>query len=480
MSSLFQDLSPAAPFRYFEEISAIPRASGNEAGVAAYLCRFAKEHGLFCYEDDLHNVLIKKAAGAGRETEPALMLQCHTDMVAEKHGHVTHDFEKEGICLVREGNILRADGTTLGADDGFGVALILAVLADDSLSHPALECLFTVSEEIGLEGAGAFDYSRVSARRMINLDSAEEDTVIIGCCGGLRSDLTVPLHFETVAATGLCVTVSGLCGGHSGEDIDRGRLNAHVLMGAVLQELQAVTPFRIASINGGDKDNAIPRECEAVILPLDLAAAERFLTSAAATVSNRVIAEEDRGLCLAVARTELCRVAATEDTERILRILSVRNGVLYSRTEPPLMPETSRNLARLRTEACQLAVDFSSRSEKEERIAESRAELDALAAALGGSTRHHAGYPGWVSPADAPLVQSWQQAYLETTGKKTAAALIHAGLECGLISAALPGLTAISVGCNIHDLHTPAEAMELDSMARIYQTLCCFLQKTTA
>lgn len=477
MSSLFQDLSPAAPFRYFEEISAIPRASGNEAGIAAYLCDFASARGLFCYEDEIHNVLIKKPATAGREAEAPLLLQCHTDMVAEKHGHVTHDFEKDGIQLVREENILRADGTTLGADDGFGVALILAVLADDTLSHPALECLFTVSEEIGLEGANAFDYSRISARRMINLDSAEEDTVIVGCCGGLRTDLTVPLCFEAVEATGLRVTVGGLCGGHSGEDIDRGRLNAHVLMGAVLRELQAVTPFRFASISGGDKDNAIPRECEAVILPEDLAAAEGFLANAAAHVADCVVAEEDRGLCLTASRAGLCRVAATEDTERILSILSVRNGVLYSRTVPPLMPETSRNLARLRTEAEHLAVAFSSRSEKEERIAESRAELDALAAELGGSTHHHAGYPGWVSPADAPLVRSWQRAYLETTGKETAAAMIHAGLECGLISAALPGLTAISVGCNIHDLHTPAETMELDSMAAIYQTLCRFLQK---
>ncbi|MBE6595940.1 MAG: aminoacyl-histidine dipeptidase, partial [Ruminococcaceae bacterium] len=243
MKSLFEDLSPLAPFRFFEEISAIPRASGNEAGIAAYLMRFAGSRGLSCCEDAIHNVLIQKPASPGREGEPALLLQCHTDMVAEKHGHVAHDFEKEGIHLLREGNILRADGTTLGADDGFGVALILAVLDDAELSHPALECLFTVSEEIGLEGAGAFDYTRVSARRMINLDSAEEDTVIIGCCGGLRTDLTVPLHFTDVSEDGLRVRISGLCGGHSGEDIDRGRLNAHVLMGAVLRELQSVTPF---------------------------------------------------------------------------------------------------------------------------------------------------------------------------------------------------------------------------------------------
>lgn len=478
MKSLFEDLSPLAPFRFFEEVSAIPRASGNEAGIAAYLMRFAGSRGLACCEDAIHNVFIQKPASPGREGEPALLLQCHTDMVAEKHGHVAHDFEKEGIRLLREGNVLRADGTTLGADDGFGVALILAVLDDAELSHPALECLFTVSEEIGLEGAGAFDYSRVSARRMINLDSAEEDTVIIGCCGGLRTDLTVPLHFTDVSEAGLRLRISGLCGGHSGEDIDRGRLNAHVLMGAVLRELQTVTPFLIASLTGGDKDNAIPRECEAVILPTDLAAARAQLAATAATIADRVVAKEDNGLTLSVESVPVGRVTDAKDTAALLRLLSVRNGVLYSRTEPPLMPETSRNLARLRTEADHLAVAFSSRSEREARIAESRAELDALAAELGGTTHHHAGYPGWVSPAEAPLVKRWQEAYLETTGKHTAAAMIHAGLECGLISAALPGLTAISVGCNIRDLHTPAETMELDSMARIYRTLCCFLKKT--
>ena len=475
MSKLFTDLCPQAPFSYFEEISAIPRASGNEDGIASYLVRFAESHGLTVYRDATNNVFVKKPATPGREGEPALLLQCHTDMVAEKHNHVVHDFEKDGIRLVREGNILRADGTTLGADDGFGVALILAVLSDPALSHPALECLFTSSEETGLVGAGAFDYSRVSARQMINLDSAEEDTVIIGCCGGLRTDLRFPLHTAPACADGLCVRIGGLCGGHSGEDIDRGRLNAHVLMGDILQKLYALSPFCFVSLTGGDKDNAIPRECEAVILPKDKEAAASHLAAMAAEIGQYVQAAEDSGLMLTVENASVARVTTAEDTANILRLLSVRNGVLYQRTEPPLMPETSRNLARIRTEEDALSVAFSSRSEKERRIEESKLELDALAASLGGTCRHYAGYPGWVSPAEAALVRQWQKAYADVTGKVTVPALIHAGLECGLISAALPGLTAVSVGCNIRDLHTPAETMELDSMARIYRTLCHLL-----
>ena len=188
MSYLFSDVSPKTPLRYFEEISAIPRASGNEAGMANYLVDFAQEKGFFCYRDAANNVLIKKPATKGREKEPTVILQAHTDMVAEKNAGVVHDFEKDGIRLVREGDILHADGTTLGADDGYGVSMILAVLTECE-DHPALECLFTSSEETGMDGALAFDYSKLSGRILLNLDGGEEDLLTCGCCGGFRLQL---------------------------------------------------------------------------------------------------------------------------------------------------------------------------------------------------------------------------------------------------------------------------------------------------
>ncbi len=464
------------PIRYFEEISAIPRASGNEAGMADYLMDFAATHGLEATRDAVHNVFIRRPGSVGRENEPALLLQAHTDMVAEKHSHVVHDFAKDPIRLIQEGSILHADGTTLGADDGFGVAVILGLLAEKDLSTPPLECLFTVSEETGMIGAGNFDYGRITARRMLNLDSAEEDTVIIGCCGGLRSELTLPVTEAPADGDAIRIQLAGLCGGHSGEDIHRGRRNAHILMGEILQSLLDCRDFRLSYISGGDKDNAIPRECEAVIVTphSELLLAE--LSRLEASIKTRVTAVEDGGITLSHAVEPATVTLTAKDTAAVLRILSLRNGVLYMRTEPPIMPETSRNLARIRTEQGKISIGFSSRSNKPAHIEESQTELDNVAEALGGSVYHHSAYPGWVSPADSELVLCWQKAYREATGKETSPTLIHAGLECGLISAKLEGLSAISVGCNVKDLHTPAESMELDSLVRIWQTAVLFVK----
>lgn len=462
-----------APFMYFEEISNIPRASRNEKEIADYIVEFANERGLFCYRDTVNNVLIVKNATQGRENEPSIMLQAHTDMVAEKNSGTVHNFEKDPIRLIQEGNILRAEGTTLGADDGFGVSIMLAILENEEISHPMLECLFTSSEEVGLEGASSFDYSKIKSRQMINLDSAEENTIIIGCCGGIRTELTVPVCREKGNYQGYRITIGGLCGGHSGEDIDRNRLNAHIVMGKILNKLYSESAFRISYITGGDKDNAIPRECECVIVgdkPLDLSWASDFARSL-------LVAKEDSNLCVNVEKTNTESVISYKCTENILKALNIGNGVIYYRTISPILPETSRNLARLRTNEENITISFSSRSYLENRLDESMGELDNLAKELGGSTYHHERYPGWASDKDISLVKNWQSAYSLVSGKEAEPTLIHAGLECGLMSKELPGLEAISVGCNVHDLHTPQETMEIDSMDRIYDTMVEFLKK---
>ena len=465
MLNIIKGVKNEAPFRYFEAISKIPRSSGNEREIASYLVTFAKELGLEWYRDESNNVLIVKKASLGRESEAPIMLQAHTDMVAEKNVATVHDFEADGITLIQEGNILRADGTTLGADDGFGVAIMLAILENKEISHPTLECLFTSSEEVGLVGASKFDYSKIKARRMINLDSAEEDTVIIGCCGGIRTELTLPITFENGEFKGYRITIGGLCGGHSGEDIDRGRVNAHILMGKLLSLANEKSKIRLSYISGGDKDNAIPRECEAIFAcdSLDIDFNEY--------ASNFIKANEDKGLFVNCEATVFNKAMSYKDTEAMLKILSVRNGVLYYRTVSPILPETSRNLARIRTNENEITIGFSSRSYLEKGLAESTTELDNLALSLNGHTYHHEKYPGWASDKDSELVIKWQSSFNKVSGRTPHATLIHAGLECGLISSALPGLVAISVGCNVHDLHTPKETMELDSMDRIYEAL---------
>jgi len=462
------------PFYYFEQISKIPRASRNERAIADYLVGFAQERGLSCYRDEVNNVLIVKNATQGRENDPSIMLQAHTDMVTEKNVGTAHCFDTDPIELVQEGNILHAKGTTLGADDGFGVAIMLSVLESNEISHPYLECLFTASEEVGLEGASAFDYSKIKSRRMINLDSAEEDTIIIGCCGGIRTEVTVPVTFEKGEFEGYRIVVGGLCGGHSGEDINKGRLNAHVVMGKILSKLYADNKFRISYISGGDKDNAIPRECECIIAlkgDLDLSWMKSF-------ARELLEAREDGNLYVNIEKTNTPSVNSLNDTEKILNILSVRNGVLYFRTVPPILPETSRNLARIRTNDNDVSIGFSSRSYLEKRLDESICELDGLATKVGGTTYHHERYPGWASDKDIALVKNWQEAFFKVSGKKTEPTLIHAGLECGLMSKELEGLEAISVGCNVHDLHTPQETMEIASLDRIYDTMVEFLKNS--
>ena len=401
MLEIIKGVKNERPFYYFEQISKIPRASRNEKEIADYIVNFAKERNLHVYRDEVDNVLITKNATQGRENDAPIMLQAHTDMVAEKNNATVHDFATDPIELIQEGNILRANGTTLGADDGFGVAVMLSVLESDEISHPYLECLFTSSEEVGLEGASAFDYSQIKSRRMINLDSAEEDTIIIGCCGGIRTELTIPVTFEKGEFNGYRLTLGGLCGGHSGEDINRGRLNAHIVMGKILNKIYAQDKFRLSYISGGDKDNAIPRECECVIATskeLDLSWVNEF-------ARELLWAKEDGELFVKVEKTNTSSAISYESTEKILEAMSLRNAVLYFRTEPPILPETSRNLARIRTKDDSVVISFSSRSYLDSRLDESICELDALANKLSGTTYHHERYPGWASDKDIPLVK---------------------------------------------------------------------------
>ena len=399
------------------------------------------------------------------------MLQAHTDMVAEKNVSTEHNFETDPIKLVVEGNILRAEGTTLGADDGFGVAIMLSVLADKELSHMPIECLFTSSEEIGLVGAGKFDYTKIKSKRMINLDSAEENTVIIGCCGGVRTELTLPVNRESVKAEGYKITIGGLQGGHSGEDIDKKRLNAHKLMGKILREFKGNTRVRASEINGGDKDNAIPRECALTLVADQNEECEKILSRIEEKMRRELRAKEDNGLFVRVEKTAVTSVISYEDTEKLLKCLLTPNGVLCYRSVEPFIPQTSRNLARIRTQENEILIGFSSRSYLDSQLEGSMRELDNLAKQLGATTYHHERYPGWASDKDSDLVKKYQSAYKKATGNETTPTLIHAGLECGLISSAIENLTAISVGANVHDLHTPKETMELDSLDRIYDTI---------
>lgn len=472
---------PLGFFRFFEDISRIPRGSGNEKGIADHLVRFAEERGIEYYRDSLHNVLYRIPATAGRENEPSVLLQGHTDMVCEKNADTDHDFLTDPLKLyVDEKGWLHARGTTLGGDDGVAVAAMMAVADGLIDSHPPIECLFTVSEEVGLDGANGFDYSRIKSRILLNMDSEEEDAVIVGCAGGVRSDLLVAPRWQKRRGVAIEIALRGLKGGHSGEDINKGRANANLLMGRILLKVNAVADIRISSIVGGSKDNAIPRECTAVIVSKG-EDAERVTAAVQAEIDAiaKEISSDDAGFCGSVTRVKRntlpARMCDRLSSERLITLLgSVRNGVLKMGYGTENFVEWSRSLGVIETKGDAIRVVFSSRSSIEAQLDASTAELDALARLIGAEVSHHGRYPGWeynpVSPIREKYLRVSQELLMPATVR-----VIHAGLECGVIASNLPGLDAISFGPNMRDIHSPEEALDLKSTERFFRKLAALL-----
>ena len=345
---------PAQLFHFFEDISAIPRESGNEKGISDFLVAFAKERGLDVYQDEVYNVIIRKPASAGAEDKPTVMLQGHIDMVCDKLGSVEHDFTTDGIDLVVKDGVLTANGTTLGADNGIAVALMLTVLNDDSIAHPALECVFTTDEESGLVGAETLDKSQISARTMINLDSEEEGVATVSCAGGVVVTYTCPIVREHKAGSTLTLDISGLLGGHSGGDIHLERGNGNLIMARIVDRLMVAGEPAIVSFNGGTKDNAINRECKAVLVYADHAAAE-----AAAQIAQGIIADVtaelevfDPGFTCSVEIADDVEVEAMDEKSALALIRALRlapNGVIRRNVATDGSVEVSSNIGVVAT-----------------------------------------------------------------------------------------------------------------------------------
>ena len=472
MHYIINGRKPEAVFRFFEEICSIPHPSFHEERVADYLVAFAKERSLEYVRDELHNVLIKKPATKGMENRAPILFQGHTDMVCEKNGDVEHDFMKDPLKLFLEGDLLGAEGTTLGGDDGIAVAMMLAMLDGAIAEHPPIECLFTVAEEVGLNGAHGFDYSHVSARTMVNLDSEELGVITAGCAGGLRSDLT--LSYEAIPTEGevLRVLLTGLAGGHSGVDICTGRANANKLMGRLLARLFKDVKYNLISLEGGSKDNAIPRECVAVLAVSDAEAATRVLLEESERIRGELVAD-DAGFALTVESAEgAASMLSDADTLRAVSLISsVDNGVKEMNRNVAGLPEWSRNLGVIRTENGAIDFVFSVRSAIESRLDASNDELDLLASALGCTAKHYSRYPGWDYAPVSPVRDAYAKAYFSVTGKETRVEVIHAGLECGIIYSKLPDMDMISIGPNMKDIHSPNERLDLASVELFWQTV---------
>lgn len=471
MNYVVNGYEPKRVFEIFEELCAIPHGSGNESGIADYIAAFADKNGLFCLRDEVGNVFLRKNATEGYEDVPAIMLQGHMDMVCEKNADVEHDFERDGLKLRVIDDYLWADGTTLGADNGIAVAMMLALL--ETNDHPTLECLFTVEEETGLAGAQGFDCSPVTAKRMINLDSEEEWQITAGCAGGSRTEIDiaasrvdVPENYEAI-----CVSVTGLSGGHSGAEIHLGKTNAIIAMGRLLGVAMQAADVRLCSVNGGGKDNAIARECFATLVTDNADALKSAIIRESVRMSRELCAA-DKEFSVGLNKTDAKNCFDADTTKRIVSLLNVvRTGVLGMSNHIKGLVEYSRNAGVIKTSDKGVTIILSSRSSVEAQLDLSARELDMLCALAEVECHHYARYPGWEFEPESALRESWSNAYTELYGEKPQIGVIHAGLECGILSSKLDGMDIISVGPNMHDIHSPDEHLDLISCEHVWNTL---------
>lgn len=471
--SRLENLEPKEVFRYFEEMCAIPHGSGNMEAISSYCMKFAEDHGLQAVRDEFMNVVIVKEATPGYENAPTVMLQGHLDMVCEKTDACPMDFQKDGLDLAVDGDYLYAKGTTLGGDDGIAVAMALAILADDTLSHPRLECVFTVDEEIGLLGATALDTSCLQAKYLINMDSEEEGIFTVSCAGGMRKNCLLPLEWQETQGIRYSVSVEGLLGGHSGAEIHKEHGNSNMLMGRLLNHLDDKVNFLLSDLHGGMADNAIPRRTDAVLYVKeeDAPLLEETLVAYDAIYKNE-FRSNDPGVTVSFVKEGLQtgRTLTPKCMSLLLFLLHiVPNGVIRKSAEIEGLVQTSLNLGILCMDEEYVHVSFSIRSSVE---SEKRALADRLSHCvefLGGTAEETGAYPGWEYKKDSVLRDTMIRVYREQYQKEPEVVAIHAGLECGLFSGKMEGLDCVSIGPEMHDIHTPQERLGISSTERVYK-----------
>jgi dipeptidase D len=482
VSNAIEGLKPEHVWKYFAEISTIPRGSKNEAAMTKYILDTAKRLGLSAKADKYGNVVVKKPASAGRERVPSLALQGHLDMVCEKNKDKVHDFTKDPIELVRKGNIMMANGTTLGADNGIAVATNLAIMEDRSLVHGPLEFLFTVDEETGLTGASNLSGDLLESKTLMNLDSEEEGALYVGCSGGKDTLATWKVDFEKAPPKTIAVglKVSGLRGGHSGLEIDKGRGNAIKIMNRLIITLGDLGA-RLSSIEGGNKHNAIPRECEAVVfIP------KKNLEKASAIVQefNTMVKGEFATVDpdLVVSMTEVngmkkARVIKKGQLRRLSQTISaLPHGVTKMSADIPGLVETSTNVAVIKTQKKSIMMATSQRSSVASELVEM---VDTVASILelgGADVTTTDGYPGWKPNMDSPILKVAKSTYQSLYGKEPAVKAIHAGLECGILGERCPGMDMVSFGPTLEGVHSPDEKIYIDTVEKFWTFLLGILK----
>ena len=478
---LSEKLYPQRVFYYFEQIAAIPHGSRNTKAISDFLVNFAKEHTLVWYQDENNNVVIVKEASAGYEAAEPIIIQGHLDMVCEKEKGVEIDFEKDGLKLYIDGDFLKAEGTTLGGDDGIAVAYALALLDSQEIAHPKLEVVITVDEEIGMLGAEAIDLSMLTGHTMLNIDSDVEGSFLTGCAGGMAVNVTLPIKRVMQSGEKVALTITGLEGGHSGSEIDKEHGNANILMGRLLRALFEETPFGIISLAGGLKDNAIPRECVTELLvpqenvnlvkeiadKLDIELKKEFMTADPSVC----IEFEDLG------KKEESILDFGSVSRVIFYLRSVPNGVQHMSQVMHGMVETSLNLGIMELKEDALHTVTSIRSSVGTRKADLLDRVTAIVELLGGEAEVEGDYPAWEYKQDSSLRPQIAKVYKQLYGKDPVFETIHAGLECGLLSEKIKNLDCVSFGPDNFDIHTPKERLSISSTGRVWDFIVEFLRQ---
>jgi dipeptidase D len=480
--SFVADLEPKALWAHFDEILTIPRGSKEEDQIRAHVVAIAERNGLDCVVDGTGNVVVKKPGTPGKENAPATILQAHLDMVNEKNSDVEHDWSKDAIRPVMDGDYLTADGTTLGSDNGIGVAAMLAILEADDLNHGPLEFLFTIDEETGLTGAGGLNPSMLDGRTLLNLDSEEEGTVTVGCAGG--ADTEIHFGLQTIPSPSNCTTfqikLHGLKGGHSGIDIHLQRGNAVQLLARMIHTISHGTPGFLAGFQGGNMHNAIPREAWAtVVIPEDQSGDFLLAIGEAYDVVKGEYAAVEPGMEFTIEEAEAPDAVWTTYTSwDVLRLLvGLPHGVVAMSLDIEGLVETSTNLAVARSEGDVLTILMSSRSSVASALGWIRQKIRAIALQAEAEVDEHDGYPGWQPNLESKVLQVVKTVHARVLGKEPHVEAVHAGLECGIIGEMIPGMDMISFGPQIEFPHSPDERVMVDSVGRFYDLLTAVLEE---
>lgn len=477
------EIEPVKVFHFFSELSKIPHGSGNTKAIAEYCLNFAKERGLESFCDSYGNVMIFKDGTRGYEQSNSIILQGHLDMVCEKRPDCQKNLDREGIDIVVDGDYLRANGTTLGGDDGIAVAYILALLDDDgSIPHPPIEALFTADEEIGLRGANALDASRLKGRQLINIDSEVEGVLTVSCAGGVRIFCNVPVSYQNTSDA-MCakrVSIGGLLGGHSGIDIGRNRKNAIKLLAEFLFELKKQININIADFILYGKLNVIPHAAEAVICinKTQMPSFDNFLADFRLNLKS-VCAQSEPDVLISAVDAEVpdkC-LDKTSSTNIISSILLAPNGVSAASEDIPFLVLTSSNLGSVSIQDGQLNMGFMIRSNIDCGLTETVRHLTCLMDSFNGKMSIQDSYPAWAYRRVSPLRDVMVDAFEEMYGHAPQICAIHAGLECGILAKKLDGADMISIGPNMQHVHTPAEQLEIKSVQRCWVYLLRVLEK---